>query len=113
MKGCKWSWIRDKCIELGYTDSANLAQDIENILILAYGASDTEEWRKAEENYIENLFDEDYDSLFEDISFCRGCVETCGKPCVFCKYRGIEMEKFSGRSRYGLFTDAFDREQEN
>ena len=111
MNGSKWAWIRDKCIELDYIDSANLAQDIENTLILAYGASDTKEWREAEEDFIENLFDVDHEKLFWNVEFCRGCVETGRKSCHSCEYAKMEKRNFSGRSRYGQFIDAFDRER--
>lgn len=112
MKGSKWTWIQDKCLELGYFDSANHAQNIENTLILAYGASDTEEWRETEEDFIENLFDVDCNNLFYNVEFCRGCVETGGKTCKSCEYAKIEKRNFSGRSLYGRFIDAFDKERD-
>lgn len=90
MKGSKWTWLRDKCIELGYYKSAKLAQEIENQLHQLYGVTDTKAWMEVGEDMIEADFYIDPSRIIANPAFCRACEESkrfnlrCSE-CAFAK----------------------------
>ena len=113
MKGSKWTWLRDKCLELGYIKAAELAQEIEDRLYSLYGATTTEEWERVTESEIEVEFSNDPNDIICSSTFCRGCEEThrtklfC-HDCKFGKETGVCDKK---NSLFLLFYNMFELEE--
>jgi len=111
MKGSKWQYIRDKCIEMDYTESAKIAQEIEDALVEAYGISSTPTWRAKGAKTL-NLW-----SLHDVIlkrSFCRGCVETdkIDAYCFGCKYGRKKGVCGDQRSQFAKFMCTYEEEEQ-
>ena len=109
MKGSKWTWLRDKCIKLGYNNSANLAQEIEDVLHRLYGVTDTKAWMKVEEDAIEEHFERDPFIIIENSQFCCACEETLRsrigcRECLFGKEVGTcDADNSLYRGFHGTF----------
>jgi len=111
MKGSKWQYIRDKCIEMGYTKSAKIAQEIEDALVNIYGDSSTPAWRIRSKEIV------DLWPLIEIIKsrpFCKGCVETneIDAYCFGCKYGKLEGECLDLGSQFHRFQSAYKEEEQ-
>lgn len=113
MKGSKWTWLRDKCIELGYNESANSAQEIEDVLHRLYGTTDTKAWVDAKEDVIEEHFEREPRKIIENSRFCCACEETRGSSIGCCGYLfGKEVGACDAdNSLYRKFCDIFLMEQ--
>ena len=111
MKGSKWTWIQDKCLEKGYFESARLAQEIEIGLLKAYGRSDTKMWREMEEGAPEGSFQNFPEDLFAARLLCRGCVES-HNDCSECTFRIFCGKCSAPDSTFTRFDAAFEKERE-
>lgn len=94
MKGSKWTWLRDKCIKLGYNESAKLAQEIEDVLYRLYGITNTKAWIDAKEKEIAENFIKDPNDIVTNPDFCCACVDVrelplCCSKCIFGRETGI------------------------
>jgi len=111
MKGSKWQYIRDKCIEMGYTESAKIAQEIDDALVNIYGDSSTPAWQWVTEEYVSSL------SLYAIIvrrSYCRGCDEAEKKDleCYQCEYGKLKGDCVNQRSQFAKFMRTYTEEEQ-
>ena len=109
MNGSKWTWLRDKSLEIGKIEAAALAQEIEDILYECYGSTTTDAWQKAKENEILEMYYEDSDSLIDDTLFCRGCEESGGSwNCEICEFGKKAGKCGNPNSLFMRFCEAFE-----
>lgn len=113
MKGSKWTWLRKKYSRLGFKEAAVIAQQIDDVLVRLYGDGSTEEWRFADESYINAYFKASRLDFILHTKFCPGCMkskncEEClfGKEVGICKYNGSLFSKF--RDAIGEGDDKYD-----
>jgi len=113
MKGSKWTWLRDKCLELGYTKAAELAEEIEAVLHTLYGETKTEAWERLAEDELEKTFDNHRGRVLSSSAYCRGCEETkkAGGDCSKCKFGEIMGICITLDSAYSHFRFIFAREE--
>jgi hypothetical protein len=109
MKGSKWTWLRDKCLELGYIEAAELAQEIEDVLYKIYGTTKTEAGERTKSWEIEDAFNRDPVTIISSDLFCPGCM-TCGwcEDCKFGKAVGICGTK---GALFTVFRETFKMEE--
>ena len=113
MKGSKWTWLRDKCIELGYNESAKLAQEIEEVLHRLYGVTDTKAWRNVEAKDVEEAFKNSSFNVISNVDYCCACEET-KRFCLYCDECKFGMEVGIcdiSDSLYVNFCDIFEGEK--
>jgi len=101
----KWEWIEDACRELNNEEAADIAKEINKILVRIYGRKHTEDWRelykllktKKRVDMLEIV------AVASDVFSCIACKEDriC-ETCRFGKYAGICNEDGS------LVTKFFD-----
>ena len=113
MEGSKWTWLRDKCLDLGYVKAAELAQEIEDQLYDIYGETSTVRWRSARESVIEGEFDANPDLLIGSSVFCQACVESkkVGLRCSECEFKKKTGMCSDGESLFLRFCDMFELEE--
>lgn len=110
----KWEWIRDYCIQRGFTKSAETADQIDRVLCYAYGDTDTLRWK----DFIEGedgkeLMATDrtvvYTEIVQNEEFCIACLFS--KRCTDCKFRNLVGSCGDPHSLFGAFEESFFDEE--
>lgn len=109
MNGSKWTWLHEKCIKLGYKESAKLAHEIEDVLHRLYPATGTKVWTDVEEDAIEETFNRDPFEIIGSSQFCCACEDTESSKrgcheCLFGKEVGTcDLDKSIFAKFCGIF----------
>jgi len=115
----KWEWIEEKLRELGYSDLADMAKEIEQHLKEIYGNTVTEEWSR---NYklVNISYDEwstdrgrllDICRVSDDRTYCVACDRARRKVgswfcCNACEYGELYGRCSDKESEYDRFNMA-------
>lgn len=114
----KWEWIRDYCIQQGFTKSAEIADQIDRVLCYLYGNNDTSQWKE----FIAGM---DKDKIVDmpsyavtrqiisNSKFCIACqIRTYRGFCSDCDFAALVGGCRDESSLFGEFIDVFYYEEE-
>lgn len=108
----KWEWIRDYCKHEGFSESAEIADQIDRVLYYLYGDQNTPEWEAfsiSKEEYQDPK--EVLDNIISVPLFCTGCA--CSSGCYACKFAELVGRCDDWNTLYGDFEEKYEFESES
>jgi hypothetical protein len=107
----KWEWIRDYCKQEDFSESAEIADQIDRVLYYLYGDENTPEW-EALDILKEECQDpeEVLDQIINTTEFCTACARSPG--CYACKFAELVGECGNFDTLYTNFEEKYEFESE-